>query len=208
MKRTSPLSLLLCGLIAACSSTTNESTPTDSAPEDQTLEWLEPTPDLSQRMDARMEQVPWVHGFEDQVEMIQWWADKGELAYSRLLQMAADPRPRVADIALAALASSRDGRLVEPLRQIQWPAEEQVDLAYSRARTHLRLGDWNHVDTLVEGLSDERVFARAMCFKALREATQMDHGYAPQAPEEERAEAVQAWQAWVAERQQDPLLAQ
>ena len=157
-------------------------------------------------MEQRAERMPWVHGIEEQVEMIQWWAEKGELAYSRLLLMAGDGRAMVADLALSALATSRDGRLVEPLRQIPWPAETQVDLNYSRARTHLRLGDWKYVSVLVDGLEDERLLARAMCFRTLRGATKIDLGFVPKEAVEARSTAVGRWREWVAARSGDTLL--
>ena len=207
MFRSMHLSVLLAfaGLVA-CSSTPKEATPTGISTIAADQGWLEPSPDLIVQMEQRMEQMPWVHGVEGQVEMIQWWADKGELAYSRLLFMVSDTRPQVADLALAALATSRDGRLVEPLRSIAWPSDAQVDLNYSRARTHLRLGDWNYVGVLVDGLEDERLFARAMCFKTLNGATKLDHGFVPKAAVEARAEAVGRWREWVMARTGDPLL--
>lgn len=200
-----PILLALLGLVA-CSSTPKQAAPTGVSSMAEGQGWLLPTPDLAVQMEQRTEQMPWVHGMAGQVEMIQWWAEQGELAYSRLLVMAADGRPQVADLALAAMAVSRDGRLVEPLRQVPWPADSQVDLCYSRARTHLRLGDWKYVSVLVEGLADERLFARAMCFKTLREATRLDLGFAPRATVEARATAVGRWREWVAARSGDPLL--
>lgn len=204
----SKLVLVIAPLVlgTGCSTTTDSSTSPLATPESGAMVWLEASPELANRMDQRMEQVPWVHGLEEHVEMSQWWADKGEPAYSRLLKMAGDPRPNVADLALAALASSRDGRLVGPLREIPWPSTDQVDLRYSRARTHLRLGDWSHVGELVNGLEDDRLRSRSMCIKILRDTTRMDFGYHAQAPEEQRAVAVQRWREWVASRQGDPLL--
>ncbi|MFT7677452.1 MAG: hypothetical protein ACI8QC_001430 [Planctomycetota bacterium] len=200
-----PILLAFAGLVA-CSSTPKESTPYGIETIAAGQGWLDPTPDLIVQMEQRMEQMPWVHGVEGQVEMIQWWADKGELAYSRLLLMAGDTRPQVSDLALAALATTRDGRLVEPLRMIPWPAADQQDLMYSRARTHLRLGDWKYVSVLVDGLEDERLFARAMCFKTLRGATKLDHGFVPKAAMEARAPAVGRWREWVSARSGDLLL--
>lgn len=197
---------ILATLAVGCSSTTDSSAPTHASPSAESLEWLEPSPELAGRMDQRMEQIPWTQGMEDRVEMIQWWAQRGEPAYSRLLELAADPRPGVSDIAFAALAASRDSRLVEPMRTIPWPAEDQLDSRYSRARAHLVLGDWGHVDVLIEGLEDERRFARGLCFKTLKEATRQELGYNPVAPKGERAEAAQRWRTWAKMRAGDPLL--
>ena len=205
-----PLSKLLLSLLPvmgiACSSTTDSSTSPLTKPEQEAPIWLEASPELASRMDQHMEQVPWVHGLQEHVEMSQWWADKGEIAYSRLLEMAADPRPNVAELALTALASSRDSRLVNPLREIPWPPKELTDLRYSRARTHLRLGDWSHVGELVNGLEDDRLHSRSMCIKILRDSTRTDLGYHPQAPDEERALAVGRWREWLNQREEDPLL--
>lgn len=200
------LTSLVATLAAGCSSTTDSSAPVDSAPTGESLDWLEPSPDLANRMDQRMEQIPWTQGMEDRVEMIQWWAERGETAYSRLLELAADPRPDVSDLAFAALAASRDSRLVEPMRTIPWPPEDQVDSRYSRARAHLVLGDWAHVNVLIEGLEDDRLFARGLCFKTLKGATRQDLGYSPLGTEEERAEAAKRWRVWSEERSGDPML--
>ncbi len=209
--RSSFARLLLLASIAAsvgagCSSTTDSSAPAEPAPAEDSLEWLEAAPDLANRMDRRMEQMPWTQGMDERVEMIQWWAERGEPAYSRLLDMAADPRPGVADMAFAALAASRDSRLVEPLRTVPWPAEGELDSRYSRARTHLVLGDWSHVDVLIDGLEDDRLFARSLCLKTLRTASRQDLGYRASGPEEERAAAVERWREWAQDRAGDPLL--
>jgi len=168
--------------------------------------WLEPSPALRQQIEDEAKRLPWTHGME-RIETIHWFASVGEPAYPTLLGMVLDPRADVAGAALAALGSTRDSRLVEPLREMPWPAAEQSDLALERARTLLRLGDWQMVPHLVQGLRDDRMMTRALCIQALDEATRERFGFDPRATAEARERAVVRWEAWAKDRLADPLLA-
>ncbi|MEZ6004758.1 MAG: hypothetical protein R3F33_11305 [Planctomycetota bacterium] len=150
-------------------------------------------------MDMQAERMPYLDSVEDRQDMITWWAGVGEAGFDRLLELAQDPREKVADQAYAALAASRDQRLVPFLRAIPWDADAPAPLQYSRARTHLRLGDWSHVDVLIDGLRDDNVFVRGNCLRTLKSATNYDFGYHPNSPEEEREAAVQRWEQWYRE---------
>ena len=168
--------------------------------------WLEPSPSLRRRIDDEAKRVPYTHGVE-RIELIRWFATVGEPAYPKLLELAADPREDVAIAALAAIGATRDSRLVPHLEKIViHDGPDAVDLRLERARTLLRLGDWGAAPTLIAGLSDERMFTRALCSQALNEATKENFGFDPKAEPEKNAEAIAKWQAWWKERNSDEML--
>ena len=189
-------------VLAACAST-HEQTPSDRP----NHTWLEPSPLLREQIDQQAKRLPWVHGVEERVGIIQWFASVGEPAYPTLLELVVDPRPDVAGAALAALGATRDERLVEPLRKLPWPTAENEDLALERARTLLFLGDWSMGEHLINGLRDERKFTRALCIKALADVTKERFDYDPDAEPEVREASVKRWEEWWHSRQVDPLLA-
>jgi hypothetical protein len=187
--------LLLC-LASACSST-------QSSLGEQ--EWLKPSPRLRSQIEDAARRLPWTHGME-RVEMITWFATVGEPAYPTLLQMVQDPRKDVAGSALAALGATRDSRLVEPLRAVPMPeGDDNFDLRLERARALLRLGDWQVMPTLIEGLRDERDITRALSAQTLWESTHEKFGYDANGDIEARNKSIAAWEAWWRDRSQDPL---
>ncbi len=169
--------------------------------------WLEPSPALRGQIEDEAKRLPWTHGME-RIETIHWFASVGEPAYPTLLAMVLDPRADVAGAALAALGATKDSRLVESLRELPWPDEEHSNLGLERARTLLRLGDWQMVPHLVKGLRNEKMMTRALCIQALDEATHERFGYDPRAEADAREPAVKRWEAWTRDRLTDPLLAQ
>lgn len=169
-------------------------------------EWLEPSPQLKLEIESHAQRMPWTNRLEDKVQLIEWFAKAGEPAYQTLLALATDPRPEVAGMALASIGRTRDPRLVEHVRNLNWPAEIDPDLALERARALLELGDWSQMPILIEGLRDERFYTRAVCIRTLTAATHETLGYEAKAPEEEREKAVQAWESWWSSRGADPLL--
>jgi len=169
--------------------------------------WLEPSPALRAQIEDEAKRLPWTHGME-RIETIHWFASVGEPCYPTLLDMVLDPRPDVAGAALAALGATKDSRLVEPLRELPWPDAEGSDLALERARTLLRLGDWQMVPHLVSGLRDERMMTRALCIQALDEATHERFGFDPRGEAAAREASVLRWEAWTKDRLSDPLLAE
>jgi len=193
------LFLLLGALGAACTTTSSSVGSAGHSP------WLEPTPELEVQIEDAAKRLPWTHGLE-RVELIHWFAQVGEPAYEKLLALVLDPRKDVAGAALAALGATRDSRLVDPLRALPWPAQQDQDLALERARTLLRLGDWDMVPHLIGGLRDERLMTRALCIQALYEATHERLGYDARAEATERETSVQKWEQWWHGRQTDPLL--
>jgi hypothetical protein len=170
--------------------------------------WLEPSPQLKLKIEEEAQRLPWTHGL-DRVQLIHWFASVGEPAYPTLLDMVSDARTDVAGSALAALGATRDSRLVEPLHAIPWPhGPDSQELVLERARTLVRLGDWSVMPILIEGLRDDALMTRALCFQALSEATRERFDYDPRGGDEERAAAVERWQVWWAARSGDPLLAE
>ncbi len=190
-------------LVSGCASTHSAVKTSETESEEP---WIAPTPVLRQRIEDEAARMPWTHGIE-RVDLIHWFAKVGEPAYPTLLQMVLDPRPDVAGAALAALGATRDSRLVEHLRALPWPDDDQgSDLALERARTLLRLGDWRMMPRLIAGLSDERLMTRALCAQALEEATHERFDFDPRADAEQRAASIAKWEAWWQARNTDPLL--
>lgn len=192
---------VLAFVASACTSTRSSvsSSPTGG-------DWLEPSPQLREQILESAKRLPWTHGLE-RVELVHWFAQVGEPAYPTLLEMVLDQRKDVAGAALAALGATRDQRLVVPLQALPWPKGVDSDLSLERARTLLRLGDWQRVPELIQGLRDERLVTRALCIQALYEATHERFGYDARAEAPDRETAANKWSHWWAERQQDPLLA-
>ena len=187
-------------LLGACATTTS------SLEDAGGQQWLKPSPNLRQQIEDAAKRLPWTHGME-RIDTISWFARVGEPAYPTLLAMVKDPRRDVAGAALAALGATRDSRLVEPLHAVQLDTSaKDTDLVLERARTLLRLGDWQAVPQLIDGLRDERLITRALCAQALFEATHERFEFDPRAEPETREKAVLAWEAWWQDRERDPLL--
>jgi hypothetical protein len=193
--------LFLAAGLCACAST-HESNGTDPGEP----RWLEASPALHQRIEDQAKRLPWTHGAE-RIELIRWFAGIGEPAYPTLLAMVLDPRKDVAGSALAALGATHDSRLVEELHKLPWSASEAGDeLNLERARTLLRLGDWQTIPELIRGLRSEELMTRALCHQALGEATHEQFDYDPKGEPEAREASVKRWETWWSAHQQDPLL--
>jgi hypothetical protein len=203
LRRLRPGFAALCAtvLATACAGTSG-----DVAAVQAEGDWIQASPMLRQQIDDEAERLPWTHGFE-RLEQIRWFASVGEPAYPKLLALAIDPRDDVAAAALAALGATMDRRLVPRIRGLAWSAERlQGDLGLERARTLVRLGDWSQMPFLIRGLSDGRVYTRALCAEALREATGETFDFDPRAPDEARAKSVAAWEAWWLARSGEGIL--
>ena len=198
---------VLCGLASfllltlGCSSTGESDDLVASSSEP----WIAASPILQQQIEDEAARLPWTHGFE-RLEQIRWFVSVGEPAYGALLDLAQDPRDDVAATALAALGSTLDRRLVPYLRALPFDESRNPDLQLERARTLVRLGDWSEIPTLIQGLSDDRLYTRSLCDEALREATHEDLGYDPRASEDKRQQAIDRWREWWLARNGEGLL--
>ena len=170
-----------------------------------TSPWLEPSPGLRQQIEDEAQKLPWTHGRE-RIEQIHWFATVGEPAYPKLLQLVQDERPDVSGSALAALGATRDSRLVDSLRKIQWRDDCPPAIRYERARMFLRLGDWREVPTLIAGLRDESLMIRALCAQALFESTGEHLGYDAKEAALVREEAAVRWETWWKDREHEGIL--
>ena len=171
-----------------------------------TADWVQPSPMLQQQIEEEAKRLPWTRGFE-RLEQIRWFASIGEPAYPSLLQLAEDERDDVAAAALASLGATLDRRLVPHIRDLNWSEERAGgDLSLERARALIRLGDWSEIPTLISGLRDDRVYTRALCLDALREATHETHGFDPRSESNDREKSIEAWEAWWSERAGDSFL--
>ena len=191
----------LAALGAGCSSSKG------SKATDPSGNWLAPSPVLEQQIADEAARLPWTRGIE-RLEQIRWFAAVGEPAYPTLLGLAADPRDGVAAAAYAALGATGDNRLVPHLQALPYDAAVRGgDLGLERARTLVRLGDWEHIPTLIAGLEDERLYTRSLAIKALTEATGETNNFDPRSSDEDRKRAAQNWRRWWLKRTGDPLLA-
>ena len=184
---------------AACTTTTGSTRVAHDGP------WIQPSADFQRQIDQHAARLPYLQKLDDFVAEIQWFVGAGEPAYATLLELAASEDTKVAGAALAALGSTNDARLVPHLEQIPWPAEDQARARYERARCHMKLGDWSHVDELISGLGDEDLYARSLCFRALHQATGESFDYHPKAEVEVREASMQLWNEWSARVDGDTL---
>lgn len=180
-------------LLSACTTTSVQTGPEVYEPSD----WLLPSPLLAQQIEDEARRLPWTHGIEH-LEQIRWFASVGEPAYNTLLDLAVDPRPKVSAAALAALGATGDLRLVPTIQALEFPDSDErgpaMELEYSR--TLVRLGDWDQIPALIEGLTSPDQHVRTLCDQALYEATNQRFGYDPRGPEHERTTAIRQWEAW------------
>ncbi len=184
-------------LLAACGSTRSSVPAGASEPT-----WIQPSPDFQRQIELHSAKLPYLQKLEDFVAEIEWFVGAGEPAYPRLLELAASEDPKVAGTALAALGGMQDARLVPHLNEIPWPPADQPRLGYERARCHLKLGDWARLEILIDGLEDENLYARSLCFQALHETTGETFDYLPRGEDAARAEAVTRWREWNVRRLQ------
>lgn len=193
--------LLCCG---ACTTTRvggNAGRPPSDSP------WLQPSALLAEQIEDEATRLPWTHDLE-RVEQIRWFTSVGEPAYTKLLELAADPRDDVAAAAIAALGGTQDRRLVPFLRKINWTVPRSRELELERARAMVHLGDWSLVPTLISGLRDEKLYTRALCFQALNRATRQTLGYDPKLEGTAREDAVLKWEGWWRGRSGEGLLSE
>ena len=197
------LAVLAAGLLAsACVTTTKGgSTPSERAESD----WVLPSSSLRDDIQQQAAALPYRHG-ADRLDAITWFTAVGEPAYDTLLGFLEDDRTSVVGSALAALGATRDHRLVPYLREAGRP-EWTGALGLEYARTRVRLGDWEAMPVLIEGLESEVKLERALCVETLYEATRERHGFVAGASLPERRAAVERWRGWWERRSADALLA-
>ncbi len=193
------LGLVACGLLASCITTGKKSV----TPYVSNSEWVQPTPSFQRKLEYQASRVPYLQTTEEIVEVIRFFVQARESAYDLLLEMAQSPDAKVAGTALAALGSTRDQRLAPYVGALEMHGDGGRHLDYERARCLVKLGDWSDLPLLVAGLREDELLCRAQCFKTLREATHLSHGFYPQGDEETREVAVQAWESWLADRASD-----
>lgn len=195
--------LLTCAVLfalAACSSTKNV-----SEGDLEVQGWVQPSALLRQQMEDEAQRLPWTKGLE-RLEQIRWFVTVGEPSYGILLELTSDGRPTVSSAAFAALGASGDRRLVEALHEQAFNTEAaSFELRLERARTLVRLGDWGEMPLLIQGLSSERLFTRALCAEALEQATGQSQGFDPRSGDSDRELAVEAWKRWWLKYSGDPF---
>jgi len=191
------LGLLAFALTAACQTTTPQA-------EEAQSRWVRATGSLEVELARQADALPYTHGRE-RVELISWFAAVGEPAYDILLDFMDDERPQVVATALAALGATGDARLVEPLREAEQAGWGDA-LMLESARARVRLGDWESMPKLIEGMTSEEPFVRALCAQTITGATGETLGFDPHGNAEGRDQAVERWRAWWQNRQNDDLL--
>lgn len=198
------LGLVAAGLLAsACVTTVKGGSPPQERIES---DWVLPSSSLRDDIEQQAAALPYRHGTE-RIEAITWFTTIGEPAYETLLAFLADDRQAVVGSALAALGATRDHRLVPYLREAGRPEWTGTTLALEYARTRVRLGDWDAMPVLIDGMESEVKLERALCVETLFEATRERHGYSAGASLPERQAAIQRWRGWWERRSADELLA-
>jgi len=195
--------ILCLGLFASSCVTTVDGQPpkTDRIVSD----WVLPSRALRDDIETQAAALPYRHGGE-RVEVITWFAGVGEPAYETLLAFLDDDRPEVVATVLAALGATGDHRLVPHLiaaERVEWVGS--LRLEYARAR--VRLGDWDAMPALIEGLEADDRFLRALCVETLFEATHERFGYGAGSALPDRQAAVQRWREWWDRRTSDQMMA-
>lgn len=192
----------------ACSSSPERPAKASARPKPEEMTWIQASPNLEREIEQHIAQVPYLQKPDDFLREVDWFVRVGEPAYETLLDVVRDPDPKVAGFALTVFAAKGDARVVPHLASIPWPeggTQEQNQLRYERARCHVKLGDWEPMSILVEGLDDENLWNRAQCFKALRDETGVTFDYHPRLEGAEREASLVRWRAWLVERNLDPL---
>jgi len=67
---------------------------------------------------------------------------------------------------------------------------------YEAARTLLKLGIYNSIPTLIDGLDDDSVHIRNQCYGALNRKTGETFNYSVKAERVERLKAIRQWELW------------
>lgn len=195
--------LLLTLVLCACSSTTERGSQAPFGSEE--ARWIQPSADLERQLHDRAVRLGYTHHTEEKYSLVSWFAAQGEVAYPTLLEVVEKGTPEAAELALSALASSNDPRLLSPLKAIPFPGTDVPLLRLERARCHMVLGDWDHADVLIGGLEHASPLVRGITIKALRQSTRLNFGFDPRKEPGSATEAVDAWRRWDAERRADPL---
>lgn len=186
-------------LLAACvtTGTSSISTPRSDS------EWVQPTPQFRRKLQQQADRVPYIQKTEEMMEVIRFFVQARESAYDLLLEMAVGSNPKVVGVAFSALGETRDERLAPYVAALELRAQGGRPLQYERARCLVKLGDWAEMPLLVSGLRDDELWYRALCAKALRDATHLSQGFRPDEEADEREVAVLAWEAWLVAREAD-----
>lgn len=178
---------------------------TDGGSRDKGPDFTQASDQLTREIESHAHAVRTGRNLEAFAREAEWFKEVGEPAYPTLIELAADSDVRIASFGLASISAQRDPRLLAPLKSaVPTPSEKTLRLEYARALA--LLGDWSHVDVLVEALASEDVRIRGSALKALRDATGQTLGFHPQRSPSDRAAAVDRWRAWATERAADPAL--
>lgn len=170
-------------------------------------EWVEAAPDLQLQIDTRAMQVAVMASPDEFVELSDWFQGVGEPAYPALLEMIESGEKRERSFALSVVSATADRRLLEPVKEaMPVSALKDEQHSYEYARALARMGDYSELPTLIAGLQDKDRYTRALANETLKEVTNNQIGYSPDASAEERQKAVEAWLAWWEAQQQDVLL--
>lgn len=190
-------------LVASC--VTDDPSRRGNQPIDDS-EWVRPGVNLKAELEREGATLAYMRSREDQISTIQWFVEQGELGFEVLLKVAQGEDDHAAILALTALASSRDRRLVPYLREMPFPTEAHASRRLAQARAHMVLGDWDYADILIEGLRSDDVWSRALCAAALRNSTNNSFGFKPNEDVHLREAAASKWDDWNAARTGDVLL--
>jgi hypothetical protein len=179
------------GLAAAGCETTVNGRP---LPKKSSGEFEELSPFTAEDIQQKIKDVPYLRG-QQVVDASAEIAKIGPAAIP-LLQEASSDRDEMRRVfAMNVMGSIGDRRALPALRQ--GTKDSVGSVRYEAARACMRLGDWaTGTPILIDGLTDESLYCRALCNDALRRQTQLDFGFHPKGDEADRKKAVGRWREW------------
>ncbi len=209
-----PLAWAVLGLGAAACSSTKASVSTEGlggadAPsgQDQLPELIQPASDIATRISVKSYEVQGIRSSDEFVRLFEWFQNQGELAYPKLIEMAAGSHSGAQEFAMSVIGARGDDRLLPYfLRDVPAPSPDNANLHLGYHRALLAMGETSSIPVLIDGMEEDNLKKRAVAHLALERATRTGIGFDAGGDPEARAASVQAWRAWYAAQSSDPLL--
>ena len=182
---------VLLGLAAAGCETTVNGRP---LPKKGTGEFEELSPFTAEDIQQKLKDVPYLRG-QQVVDAGAEVAKIGAAAIPILQEAASDSDEMRRAFAMNVMGMIGDRRALTSLRH--GTKDPVTSVRYEAARACLRLGDWTTgAPVLIDGLSDNSIYIRALCNDALRRQTKLDFAFNPKGSEFDRKKSIALWRGW------------
>ncbi|MFH2000147.1 MAG: HEAT repeat domain-containing protein [Planctomycetota bacterium] len=126
----------------------------------------------------------------------------GRFAVDPMIECLDSPNEKVRSSAALVLGTLRADAALEKLLSMVDDQNKWVRLEVARAV--LEIGAWDTIPIIIDGLNDEDLRTRELCFHLLNEKTGEDFGYTVKAEKEDRVAAVDRWKIWWERSKTDP----